>query len=291
MRRTCLLTFLCVTVSAAGVFAQEDNAALADQLNRLQRDVTFLQKQVYAGNNSSGDRVLSTAPNAGQMEVRFTQIDEQLRQIRGQIEQVQFQQKQHAEALKKLGDDADYRLRALEQKQAAAENAAAAATAAPEPAKSEPLKPESAPATYQPETGEPAALTGEDFPNANAHYSFAFDLLNKKKYSQAAASFDAFVHQYPGDPLVANAYYWLGESYYARSDNTRAAEAFRKGFEANPEGQKAPDNLYKLALSLNNIKRTGEACIVLNQVVTKYAEASPRTVAKATAERTTLQCK
>ncbi|MFM9890500.1 MAG: tol-pal system protein YbgF [Rickettsiales bacterium] len=296
MRRYVLASFIALLFASAAL-AQEDNSALADKLNRLERDVTFLQKQVYnAGGN--GDGVISTAPNAGQTEVRFSQINEELRQIRGQIEQAQFQQKQTADTLKKLSDDVDYRLRALEQKQAAADSAAAAAVAnaatpaqPAEPAKTDSPKADAAPATYQPDTGNQPALTGKDFPNANAHYSFAFDLLNKKKYSQAAASFDAFVHEYPGDPLVANAYYWLGESYYARSDNTRAAEAFRKGFEANPEGQKAPDNLYKLALSLNSIKRTGEACIVLNQVVAKYADSAPRTTAKAVAERTTLQCK
>lgn len=302
MHRYLILAAL-MSVFALPALAQEDTSALVEKLNRLERDVTFLQKQVYAG-NGGGDGTLSTAPpaNAGHLEVRLSQIDEQIRQIRGQIEQVQFQQKQQADSLKKLSDDADYRLRALEQKQAALDSAAAAAAAAAATtaAASEAAKPDTAkeqPATYQPEEkaaksgSEKTALTGNDFPNANAHYSYAFDLLNKKKYSDAAASFDAFVHQYPGDPLVANAYYWLGESYYARSDNTRAADAFRKGFEANPEGQKAPDNLYKLALSLNNIKRTSEACIVLSQVVNKYADSAPRTAARAATERTTLQCK
>jgi tol-pal system protein YbgF len=116
-------------------------------------------------------------------------------------------------------------------------------------------------------------------------------LLSDKKYPEAATALDAFVKKYPSDPLTSNAYYWLGESYYARADYTRAAESFRKGFEQNPTAQKAADNLYKLALSLNQVKRTSEACIVLSQVIGKYADKSARTVAKAVEQRNVMQCK
>jgi tol-pal system protein YbgF len=236
------------------------------------------------------DDAAPTGPNVGQLQVQIMRLEEQMRQMRGQLEQVQFQQRQQTDTQKKANEDLEYRLRTLEQKQAEA-------LAAPAPAPTAaPATEPTTPATYQPEkpaaaaAGKPA-LTGNDFPNANAHYAAAFDLLNKKKYTDAGTSFNAFVQKYPGDPLTANAYYWLGESYYARSDSTRAAEAFRKGFEANPDGQKAPDNLFKLALSLNNIKRTNEACIVLEQVVNKYGTSNPRTAQRAIDQRVQLQCK
>ena len=136
-----------------------------------------------------------------------------------------------------------------------------------------------------------SAATGKDFPDANAHYNYAFKLLNEKNYSAAASSFDTFVKKYPSDPLAGNAYYWLGESHYARADYTRAAEGFRKGYEANPDGQKAPDNLLKLGLSLAQVKRVPEACIVLSQVTTKYAQSNARTATRAEKKRTELQCK
>ena len=137
----------------------------------------------------------------------------------------------------------------------------------------------------------PTSSVTTDFPDSNTHYSYAFKLLNEKKYPEAATSFDGFVKKYPSDPLVANAYYWLGESYYARTDYTRAAESFRKGFEANTAGQKAPDNLYKLAKSLEQVKRTNEACIVLGQITSKYGETAPRVSKRAADERLLLQCK
>lgn len=279
---------------ALPAFAQEDAASLAERLERLERDVSFVQKQVYRQGGGGAEHSTGGAPvNSGQALVRFTQIDEEMRQIRGLIEQVQFQNKQNAEALKKLSDDVDYRLRTLEQKAASvAESAPPAAPAVgEEPEGKLPTDEEKKPASYKPEGKEKAALTGNDFPDANAHYSHAFRLLNEKKFSEAAASFDAFVKKYPGDPLTSNAYYWLGESQYVRRDFTRASESFRKGFEVNPEGQKAPDNLYKLAMALSQVKRTNEACIVLGRVIEKYSETATRTAVKAQEARANLQCK
>lgn len=293
-----LLTFALTVGSAAS--AQEEPGVLAERLDRLERDLSFVQKQVYRGGAAGGDHAAAGSAavpvNAGQLQVRLGQLDEELRQMRGLIEQTQFQNKQTAAAVKKISDDVDYRLRALEQKQAetAAAPAPTPALEAAAPAtETEAAKPTEA-ATYQPEEKDgktKPALTGKDFPNANAHYSHAFKLLNDKKYAEAAASFDAFVKKYPADPLTSNAYYWLGESQFARNDFTRSSESFRKGFEANPDAQKAPDNLYKLAMSLSQIKRTSEACIVLAQVVSKYGETAARTAAKATEARTSLQCK
>ncbi len=227
------------------------------------------------------------------LEVRLSQMAEEIRELRGRVEEAQYAARQNAEALERFRGDADYRLQAMEQKLAEAQAAAAAAEAAlPEPTGETlvPAEQPSAPAAYQPEEASPSP-TGRDFPNSNAHYSHAFKQLNDKNYAGAAASFDAFVKKYPEDPLTGNAYYWLGESYYARGDYTRAIEGFRKGFEVNPDGQKAADNLLKLAMSLSKVKRVKEACIVLKQVSSNYGENNPRTANKAAAEMSALQCK
>lgn len=292
MRRL-LLSLLPVALLALPAFAQDDNAALADRLDRLERDLSFVQKQVYRNGGDAGSSGGSAASGtgAGNLQMRISQIDEEIRQIRGLIEQTQFQNKQTATDLKKLSDDVDYRLRALEQKAAAAPApvAPAASDTPPDSTKHEGSGDDAA--TSSKDTKDGAALTGKDFPDSNAHYAYAFKLLSEKKYADASASFDAFVKKYPNDPLTANAYYWLGESQYARGDFTRSAESFRKGFEAAPDGNKAPDNLYKLAMSLSQVHRKNEACVVLSRVVDKYADSAARTVAKAEDARNTLRCK
>lgn len=286
-----LFMLVLLATTALPAYAQDDGA-LADRLGRLERDVNFLQRQVYR-NGAAAEGGESSAPmpaNGASLEIRITQMNEEIRALRGQLEQAQFQAKQNAETLKKLSADVDYRLQALEQKQAAAAPAVAPVAAAA-PAGFSPEDAGAEPTVVKAEKPAKAEATGKDFPDANAHYNYAFKLLNEKNYSGAASSFDTFVKKYPADPLTGNAYYWLGESHYARSDYTRASDAFRKGYEAAPEGQKAGDNLLKLGLSLAQVKRVPEACIVLAQVTGKYAQSNARAAARAEKKFTELQCK
>lgn len=285
----CLLPLLLATPAAAQTYTE-----LNSRLDRLERDLNYVQKEVYSGTGSRGGET-ATAGVGGNTEVRFTQMAEEIRQLRGQLEQAQYEARQAKEALEKFKGDAEYRLQALEQKTTAMETTAAtpapaaadAQTAAPVATGETKATDPAQPASYVKETGAP---TGKDFPNSNAHYSHAFKLLNDKDFVNAAASFDQFVKKYPKDPLVGNAYYWLGESYYARGDYTRAAEGFRKGFEANSDGQKGADNLLKLGMSLGKIKRTKEACLVLKQVNVKYGANAPRASNRAAEEISALKC-
>ncbi len=129
-----------------------------------------------------------------------------------------------------------------------------------------------------------------DFASPRDHYNYAFRLLNQTQYPEAAAAFDSFTKKYPKDPLVGNAYYWEGETYYIRRDYVNAADNFRQGFEALPEGPKAPDNLFKLAVSLDALNRDKEACVVLGQVVTKFKKNSTSVTDKADQEQKRIGC-
>ena len=115
-----------------------------------------------------------------------------------------------------------------------------------------------------------------------------------EQYHQAIVSYyessPSGVKQYPKDPLAGNAFYWLGETFYVRRDYVKAADSFRQGFEALPSGPKAPDNLLKLSMSLNALKRDKEACVVLKQLVSKFGKTSAATKDKAQAEISRIGC-
>jgi len=203
-------------------------------------------KQVYRTSNSGGGEISTVSPVGGSAEVRLAQMSEELRQLRGTLEQIQFANRQNATDLKnfpttwntasthsrknklpppsrKLRPPCHQRERTA--RRSGVDHPREIRTRRQNRADARARKP---------------ALTGNDFPDANAHYSYAFKLLNDKKYPDAAASFDAFVKKYPNDPLTANAYYWLGESYYARGDFTRSAEASAKASRSTLTARKPP---------------------------------------------------
>lgn len=311
--------FLAASLFAVPVLgqAQQRNIALDDRLNRLERDLTFLQRQVYRGGGSAAQAGGGARSNT-EILGEISTMQEELRQIRGAVERAAYQARRTQDELSRLNEDVEYRLQALElaqKKRAEApggdgfaiddgkqengqpaavqtfgENAAQVTDAAKELAATAPataIKPEKTPSKK--ETPVSAAL---EINPADAHYNNAFAMLNQKQYAQAAESFSAFIRQYQNDPLVPNAYYWLGETHYVRGDYVRAAEQFRKGYEAAPEGQKAADNLLKLGMSLGHVKRKEEACIILQQLVTKFkAAATAATTTRAQEARVQLQCK
>lgn len=105
---------LVVFLSLATPAAAQDVQSLQDQIQRLQRELSDLERYVYAGTGG----VPATAPTgnvAATQEVRLQQLETQISQITGRIEELSFRLDQVAQQLERMNADIDFRLRALEQ--------------------------------------------------------------------------------------------------------------------------------------------------------------------------------
>lgn len=231
------------------------------------------------------DDVVASESGVARMQVRINQLEEQMRRLQGAVEQVTFENRQLKTQLEKSKGDMDFRLTELEKGGAAAPAPAAAPLAAPAAANDE--------EEGEPQAAAPASASAAPLPSfttAHEHYSYAFRLMNQAKYAEAGSAFEAFTKRYPKDALIGNAFYWLGETYYVRKDNVNAADYFRQGYEAMPTGPKAADNLLKLAMALGGLNKDKEACVVLQQVSTKYGKASGSIKARAEQELSRMGC-
>ncbi len=94
----------------------QDVQALQNQVDRLQRELTDLQRTVYQGGTAPSSSAASELPagSAARLEVRMGELEQSLRQLRGQIEEMSFRISQNQERLDKLSADVDYRLTVLE---------------------------------------------------------------------------------------------------------------------------------------------------------------------------------
>jgi tol-pal system protein YbgF len=110
--------------------------------------------------------------------------------------------------------------------------------------------------------------------NPQEQYDYATGLLQRGAYAEAEIALKAFVAQHPNDALTGNAQYWLGETYYARSDFKNAAVAFAEGYQKYPKSPKAPDNLLKLGMTLGQIGQKDNACTAFKQLAKQYPTAS-----------------
>lgn len=304
--------FLLLSVSPLPALAQDMEDMDANRIDRLERDIMLLQRQLARGGDSSSSDPEATGlvANPAQVEVRLSNMEEELRTLRGRVEEAEFQSRKTAESLEKFQRDVEFRFN--EQKPAAdvpPSDATLKDTVKPQTSSVDKVEPKTesviSVATKtevppEPTTGGDGVLRAPDSPaeaehvdefaTPRDHYNHAFRLLNQTKYEDAAAAFSSFIKKYSKDPLVGNAYYWQGETYYIRRDYVNAADSFRQGFESLPDGPKAADNLLKLAMSLDALDRDKEACVVLKQIVTKYKKSSTNITSKADQERKRIGC-
>lgn len=141
-------------------------------------------------------------------------------------------------------------------------------------------------ASLLPETVESAALDSAALPAtggssgtssggaAEQLYQSGYESLLGRRFGDAESSFKMFVDRHRDHPLASDARYWLGETYYVQGDYKQAAQSFLKGYRDYPDGRKAPDTLFKLALSLQQLDQTSQACSTFAEVAKTYPTAA-----------------
>jgi tol-pal system protein YbgF len=99
-----------------------------------------------------------------------------------------------------------------------------------------------------------------------------------------------FSQKYPGDPLLGDAQYWLGESYFQRQQYRDSAEAFLSVTTKYDKSAKAPDALLRLGQSLAALKEKEAACAAFGEVGRKYPRASAGVKAAVDREQKRVKC-
>jgi len=297
-----------VATSAFAQTSPDEMQALLDRVDRLQRDLNTLQRQVYQGGGQpsgssnaqrSGSGDSTSAPISGNVAttlvVRIQDIEDQLQNLRGQLEEANFHNKNTADRLDKLSSDIDYRLGAIEKKiglsPGAADESASQPGGAVQPQSTVLIPPKdtdanaSAPAT---DAAQQQAVLPSGAPKDQ--YAYAFGLLNQNDYAGGERAFKEFLAQHSTDPLAANAQYWLGRTYFARNNFNEAVRTFAEGYKKYPHAQRAPENLLYLGRSLAAINQKTNACQAFGRMLSEYPKATDATKASAQAERKKLAC-
>lgn len=117
-----------------------------------------------------------------------------------------------------------------------------------------------------------ATLPPSDSPRDS--YDMAYGFMMRKDYALAEDGFRNFLRRFPGDRLVPDARYWLGESMFQRQRYRDAAEAFLGVSTKYETNARAPDALLRLGQSLAAMGEKEAACASLAEVLRKYPRAS-----------------
>jgi tol-pal system protein YbgF len=229
-------------------------------------------------------------------ETRLSALEDEMRALNGQIEQLGYSIRRLDQNVQKMQGDYDMRLSKLETSVNAL-NADAAARAAVPPA---------APGTADGSLGAlkqntNGRMTGAiDNPEApptpdadmspQEQYEHAFSLLRQADYGAAEKAFKDFIDNNPKDKMIDNAKYWRAETLYVRGRFSDAATGFAEAYQQNPKGSKAPDSLLKLSMSLAAMDKKHDACTALAELKAKFPNAAPNVKTRAAEEHAKLKC-
>ncbi len=325
LRRTaCALLALggiAVAFPAGAQAPSPDVRSLVDQIDRLRRDVDVLQRQLARGGPPPASSSAAASTGGGvptsfieQTDARFGDLDTQLRDLTGRVEEMNHKVSQLGERLDKLVGDVDFRLSALERggapaaaaPQGAPPPAAAAVPPATPPAAQGQAAPGqagrmvlvpgpagAAPAAPAPSAQSAAVTLPQGSPEAQYEFAYA-QLLQAQRdqgdFGRAESALKAFVAANPSHRLAGNAQYWLGETYYVRRDYQNAAVSFAEGFQKYPNSDKAPDNLLKLGMAMGQLNQKARACGTLGELEKRYPQASASIKQATVREKQRLGC-
>ena len=224
------------------------------------------------------------------LTLRIDSLQRENRELRGQIETLQYQIEQLKRKQRDIYLDIDQRLASIGQQAPAAAApaegapAAVAAPTAPPVADAAGAAPVTdlnrPPGGSAPITPPPAETY--DLQQMQADYKAAYALLSpaQRRDDDAAKACTAFLGKYPAATLASNAQYWLAEAYYVSQQNDQALQAFNKVISEYPTSPKVPGALYKIGRLEKTKGNSGAARKAWERVLADYPNSSAAGLAK-----------
>jgi TolA-binding protein len=286
--------------AAAPAIAQS-SADLPGRVDRIEKELRAVQRKVFPGGGGEYFEPQITAPAApppsegtpatsavGDLTARVAALETQVRQLTNQSELNNHRLDVIEQNYAKLQADTDFRLRQVETGTAggAASPSASSGTPAPfGPAGRKPSAARPAPAgagetmgdaqvdltrpapATAPEPAPVAAKTGDP---AEDGYMAGYQLWSQKRYTEAETQLKEVVAKYPTSKRASYSQNLLGRAYFDDGQLSTAADAFLTSYKKFPRGERAPDSLYYLGVTLTKLKKGPQACQVFDELRDVY---------------------
>ena len=201
-----------------------------------------------------GDAASALPPPSNSLSLlnQVQSMRDQMQQMQGQIEILQHQLHEQQQTTKDQYLDLDSRVGKLEHANSVPATSAPAASAAPA-------------ASTSAASSKPASAA--DTAAVQADYDAAFKSLRAGNYVDSARGFRAFIDKHPDSPLVSNAWYWLGGSYYVTQNYKVALAAFQTLLQKYPDSPKASEAQLRVADCQIGMKDDAAARATLQAVI------------------------
>lgn len=250
-------------VPSSSAMAQRQPPSPEQRLERLEKQVQQVQRQVFPKGRPADTAGFSDDPAASQSSV--ITLDQRLDALERQTSEILRQAEENSNRWRTIERDnararteQEQRIAALEQRlsEATASLPAASVPSAAVPSVSRPKPATASPSTIVGSAPAGAALgdPGEDA------YTEGFRLFEQGQYDAAITSLRAFTSAYPKHRRVSFANNLVGRALLDKGQARAAAEAFLANYRNLPSGERAADSLYYLGQAQMKLGQPGQAC-------------------------------
>lgn len=222
-------------------------------------------------------------PSEGDYVVRINRLETQVRQLAGQVEELQFANKRLEDTLKKFEQDIDMRFQDLKASPSAPSQPKAGAT-------------DTAPLTLgsgaktPPPSGQPQGTLAAQAANAKqavaqpaaqpAKPADAKSIMAQARAAFETANFDeagrlarSLIQSFPKDTLVIDAMVLAGDSEFRLKRYPESAQLYLKVTQANANSKAAQLAFAKLGDALVSMGQKTQACAAFGEFVRRYPDA------------------
>ncbi|MBA2932762.1 tetratricopeptide repeat protein [Sphingomonas sp. CGMCC 1.13654] len=325
------LAFIALLLAGTAAPALAQDQSIPGRVDKLEHEMRAVQRKVFPGANPDyfDPQITPQAappPDAGSpassavsdLSQRVSALEQQVQQFTNQAEENGHRLDVLEQNYSKMKGDTDYRLNALEGHGAPPSPAQGGMVdAGPPPAAtvstSDPnAAPPFGPKGRKPVSGTPAPTMSDESGNqappsatgpaampvltktgdpAEDQYMLGYTLWTQKRYADAETQLKQVAAKYPKHKRASYAQNLLGRAYLDDGQLSEAAKAFYASYKQFPRGERAPDSLYYLGQTLQQLKKNAEACQAYGEFDDVYgATAAPALKARVKQAQTDAKC-
>jgi TolA-binding protein len=308
--------FLAAVAAAALAAPAAAQTALEGRVGKLESEMRAVQRKVFpggAGQYLQPEIVPERAPVEGpgapasspvaDLSQRVAALEGQLSTLTGQVEQAQYRLRQLEDQFAAYRKATDARLAqpvaaapdAGDEPRPAPRDRAPAGDALPAAGRTTSARPAGpAAATRDPARAERVAAVAKPASGDAAEdaYLYGYRLWEAKLYPEAEAQLKDVVATYPKSKRASYAQNLLGRAYLDEGKPSLASIAFYDNYKKFPDGERAPDSLYYLAQALMKLNKPADACKVYGELTDVYgAKIAPGMRDRVAKGRADAKCK
>ena len=304
---------------AYGAQADEQLTTIINELKTLNKDLKTLEKAVYSksfssqnSSNSSSGNIPATLEGALTRQlVKLSELEEQIQKMTASNEETLFNLQKISERVDKIQKDTELRFSELGSESISTTKVQKTNTPKQLPgtgkmqdfskvletpssstkiaaAQKQEIRSISPAAVVQTADVEAESILPKGTPASQ--YKFATNFIKVGDYQKAEIALKEFIDKNPSHSLTGSAQYWFAETFYIRQLYHDAAAAYLDGYQKFPKSKKAPQNLLKLGIVMNELGEKDQGCLMLSGVKKQYPKAEKSILQKAKYETKKFKC-